>query len=112
MRAVRCPARYPGRPLKMLACFTTPVTFDGMKLFSQWADRRYFAVDRIVDALGNVPPELMYASFEMLKPAARLAGQARLWDNMWNDDFVKADRMFDRWAADQIPFPGDDPRPA
>ena len=43
----------------------------------------------------------------MLKPAARLAGQARLWDNMWNDDFVKSYRMFDRWAADQIPFPGE-----
>ena len=107
MLAVMYAALYPGGPLKNLACFTTPVNFDGMKLFSQWADRRYFDVDRIVDALGNVPPELMYASFEMLKPAARLAGQARLWDNMWNDEFVKSYRMFDRWAADQIPFPGE-----
>ena len=26
---------------------------------------------------------------------------------MWNDDFVKSYRMFDRWANDQIPFPGE-----
>jgi polyhydroxyalkanoate synthase len=43
----------------------------------------------------------------MLRPAARLAQQIRLWDNMWNDDFVKSYRMFDRWANDQIPFPGE-----
>ena len=105
--AVLYQALHADGPVKNLACFTTPVNFEGMALFSQWTDRRYFDVDRIVDSLGNVPPELMYASFEMLKPAARLAGQVRLWDNMWNDDFVKGYRMFDRWAADQIPFPGE-----
>ena len=105
--AVLYEALHPEGPVKNLACFTTPVNFEGMTLFSQWTDKRYFDVDRIVDSLGNVPPELMYASFEMLKPAARLAGQVRLWDNMWNDDFVKGYRMFDRWAADQIPFPGE-----
>jgi len=94
-------------PLKSLACFTTPVNFEGMTLFRQWTDRRYFDVDRIVDTLGNVPPELVYASFEMLRPAARAASQARLWDNMWNDEFVRSYRMFDRWATDQIPFPGE-----
>jgi polyhydroxyalkanoate synthase subunit PhaC len=26
---------------------------------------------------------------------------------MWNDEFVKTYRMFDRWGADQIPFPGE-----
>jgi len=70
-------------------------------------DKRYFDLDRIVDTLGNVPPELIFASFDMLRPAARIASQIRLWDNMWNDDFVKSYRMFDRWAADQIPFPGE-----
>jgi polyhydroxyalkanoate synthase len=105
--AVLYEALHPDGPVKNLACFTTPVNFEAMTLFSQWTDKRYFDVDRVVDSLGNVPPELMYASFEMLKPAARLAGQVRLWDNMWNDDFVKGYRMFDRWAADQIPFPGE-----
>lgn len=94
-------------PLKNLACFTTPVDADGMTLFRQWTDRRYFDVDRVVDTLGNVPPELLYASFDMLKPAARVAKNIQLWDNLWNDEFVKSYRVFDRWAADQIPFPGE-----
>ena len=107
MLAVMYAALHAGGPLKNLACFTTPLNFEGMPLFHRWTDRRYFDVDRIVDTLGNVPPELLYASFEMLRPAQRLAGQARLWDNMWNDEFVRSYRMFDRWAADQIPFPGE-----
>ncbi len=105
--AILYAALHPGGPLKNLACFTTPVDFSGMTLFRQWTDRRYFDVDRIVDELGNVPPELVLASFEMLRPAQRMAGYARLWDNMWNDEFVRSYRMFDRWAADQIPFPGE-----
>ena len=43
----------------------------------------------------------------MLRPASQAAGRLRLWDNMWNDDFVRSYRRFDRWAADQIPFPGE-----
>jgi polyhydroxyalkanoate synthase len=100
-------ALHPDGPLANLACFTTPVNTDGMTLMKQWCDRRYFDVDRIVDTLGNVPPEMMYASFDMLRPASRVAGQVRLWDNMWNDEFVKSFRMMDRWGADQIPFPGE-----
>jgi polyhydroxyalkanoate synthase subunit PhaC len=107
MLAVIYAALHPDGPLKNLACFTTPINFDGMRLFRAWSDRRYFDVDRVVDTLGNVPPELLYASFEALRPAARVAGQIRLWDNMWNDEFVKSYRMFDRWATDQIPFPGE-----
>jgi polyhydroxyalkanoate synthase len=100
-------ALHPDGPLKNLACFTTPVDAEGMDLFKRWTDRRYFDVDRVVDTLGNVPPELLYASFDMLKPAARVAKNVQLWDNLWNDEFVKSYRMFDRWAADQIPFPGE-----
>ena len=94
-------------PLKNLACFTTPVNTDGMRLMKQWCDPRYFDVDRIVDTMGNVPPEMMSASFELLRPVSKAIGTVRLWDNMWNDEFVKSYRMFDRWGADQIPFPGE-----
>ena len=94
-------------PLKNLACFTTPIDYDGMGLFKQWSDPAYFDVDRIVDTLGNVPPALLYASFNMLRPMSRAVDRVRLWDNMWNDEFVESYRRFDRWAADQIPFPGE-----
>jgi polyhydroxyalkanoate synthase len=107
LMSVMYAAVYPDGPLKNLACFTTPFNMDGMTLMQRWSDPRYFDVDRIVDTLGNVPPELMSASFDMLRPASRYYGQVKLWDNMWNDEFVKSYRMFDRWGADQIPFPGE-----
>ncbi|MCC6382118.1 MAG: alpha/beta fold hydrolase [Dehalococcoidia bacterium] len=97
----------PNGPLKNLACFTTPVDFAGMGLHRRWTDPRWFDVDRIVDTLGNVPPEMLFQAFDMLRPASRAAGRLRLWDNMWNDEFVKSFRLFDRWSADQIPFPGE-----
>ena len=40
-------------PMKNLICFTTPIDFRGMKLFSNFADRRYFDVDRLVELAGN-----------------------------------------------------------
>ena len=94
-------------PLKNLVCFTTPYNYDGMGLFKEFSDPKHFDVDRIVDTLGNVPAEMMVRSFEMLRPVSRVAGRIRLWDNMWNDEFVRSYRVFDRWANEQIPFPGE-----
>ncbi|MCY3963780.1 MAG: alpha/beta fold hydrolase [Acidobacteria bacterium] len=96
-----------GGRLRNLACFTTPVNYDGMGLFRTWTDPAHFDVDRIVDRLGNVPPQMLYASFNALRPASQVAGRVRLWDNMWNDEFVTSYRRLQRWAADQIPFPGE-----
>jgi polyhydroxyalkanoate synthase subunit PhaC len=94
-------------PMKNLICFTTPIDFREMKLFSNFADRRYFDVDGLIDSVGNMPPELILQSFEMLRPASRVAGQVQLWDNIWNDEFVKSYRMFDRWATDTLPLAGE-----
>lgn len=94
-------------PMKNLVCFTTPIDFREMKLFQNFSDRRYFDVDRLVDSVGNVPPEMILGSFEMLRPASRTASQVQLWENIWNDEYVKSYRMFDRWATDTLPLAGE-----
>ncbi len=94
-------------PVRNLALFTTPVDFSGMKLFSKWSDKRYFDVDRLVDTVGNAPPEMILEAFNMLRPADRTTSNINLWDNLWNDEFVKSYRMFDRWANDILPLPGE-----
>jgi polyhydroxyalkanoate synthase len=94
-------------PMKNLVLFTTPIDFREMKLFQNFSDRRYFDVDRLVDAVGNVPPEMILSSFEMLRPASRGISQVQLWENIWNDDYVKSFRMFDRWATDTLPLAGE-----
>ena len=100
-------ALHPDGPMKNLALFTTPIDFSRMKLFHAWSDRRYFDVDRLIDTVGNVPPEMLFASFDMLRPAGRSAGVVQLWDNMANDEFVKSYRMFDRWGAEMLPLAGE-----
>ena len=100
-------ALHPDDPLANLVCFTTPVDFSQMELFAKWSDRRYFDVDRLVDATGVVPSEIIFSSFEMLRPATRIAGQLQLWDNMWDDGFVKSYRAFERWSTDTLPLAGE-----
>lgn len=100
-------ALHPDGPLRNLVCLTTPVDFDQMGLFKTWTDPRHFDVDRLVDTLGNLPPEIITGAFEMLRPASKLAGMVQLWENMWNDDYVRSYRMFDRWASDQLPLAGE-----
>lgn len=90
-----------------LVTFTTPVDFHHMPQFQAWSDRSFFDVDRLVDTVGNVPSDLIMTSFEMLRPAQRIVGNIRLYDNLWDDEFVKAHRMFDRWGIDALPLPGE-----
>jgi polyhydroxyalkanoate synthase len=94
-------------PMKNLICFTTPIDWSEMGLFSVWSDRKHFDVDRLVDMVGNVPPDLIMTSFDMLRPGTKAASQVHLWDNMWNDEFVASFRKFDRWAADTLPLAGE-----
>jgi polyhydroxyalkanoate synthase len=100
-------ALHAGGPIKNLAVFTTPIDFSEMKLFSHWSDKRHFDVDRLIDTAGNAPRDMIYAAFDLLRPASNAAGKVQLWDNLWNDEYVKSYRMVDRWAGDILPLPGE-----
>ncbi len=98
---------YPDSGVRNLMLFATPVDFTHMHLFQKWADKRHFDIDEVVDHLGIIPPELMLGAFDLARPANRTAGKMTLWTNMWNDEFVQSYRMFDRWAAETLPVPGE-----
>ncbi|MCC8961388.1 alpha/beta fold hydrolase [Bradyrhizobium sp. Pear76] len=100
-------ALHPDGPLKNLVCFTTPIDFGKMKLFRQWTDARHFDLDRLVDTVGIIPPEMITSGFDMLRPAGRIAGQVRLWDNLWNDEYVAAFRRMERWGKETLPLAGE-----
>ena len=94
-------------PLKNLACLTTPVDWSEMGLTAIWSDEKHFDVDRLVDTLGIVPKSTVIAMFEMLRPAQKTAGQIRVWEQMWNDDFVASYRAFERWGNETLPLAGE-----
>lgn len=100
-------ATHPEAPIKNLVCFTTPIDFTKMEMFAHIGQRKYFDVDRIVDTVGNASPELLSASFDMLRPSGRMAGNRALWDNMWNSDFVEFHRKMERWSNDILPLAGE-----
>ena len=94
-------------PIKNLVCFTTPVNSDGMGLYKTWATADAFDIDRIVDELGIIPGDMINASIQALRPLQKRANQMLLLNNVENDAFVKASLRFDRWAAEQLPIPGE-----
>jgi polyhydroxyalkanoate synthase len=100
-------ASHPDDGLKNLVCFTTPIDYSKMTLFAKWSSPRFFDVDKLVDTVGNVPAELIFRGFEMLRPGSRSVAQVQLWDNMWNDEFVRSYRMFERWGSDTLPLAGE-----
>lgn len=99
-------ALHPKGPVKNLVCFTTPIDFSKMELFRNLSDRKHFDVDRFVERVGIVPSDMVVAGFDALRPASRIAGRLRLWDNLWNDQFVKGYRMMERWGNETLPLPG------
>lgn len=100
-------ALHAGGPLKNLVCLTTPIDFKKMEQFQSWSDERHFDVDRLVDSVGIVPPDFIVGTFEALRPASAVAGQLRLWDNLWNDAYVKQHRMMERWSNETLPVAGE-----
>ena len=100
-------ATHVGGPLKNLVCLTTPVDMHNMGITQIWNDPRYFDVDRLVDTLGILPADSVARMFEMQRPAQRVAGQLRLWDQMFDDEFVKSYRAFQRWGDETLPLAGE-----
>lgn len=96
-------ALHPGGPLKNLVCFTTPIDWTKMPLTRQ----RHIDVESLIDASGLVQPQTILKAIEMHRPASRIAGRARLWDNLWNDEYVKGYRMMARFNDETLPLPGE-----
>jgi poly[(R)-3-hydroxyalkanoate] polymerase subunit PhaC len=94
-------------PIKNLVTAATPVDMEGMGLFRHFSNPRWFDVDRLVDAVGNIPPDFMLRSFEMLRPMDRWMSYLRLIDNLWDPVFVYGYRVMYKWTNEQIPFAGE-----
>ncbi|SDV04335.1 alpha/beta fold hydrolase [Pseudomonas vancouverensis] len=96
-------ALHPQGPLKNLVCFTTPIDWTKMPL----ARQRHFEVERLIDTTGIVQPHTIIRAIDLHRPAGRIAGRARLWDNLWNDDYVRGYRMMARFSDETLPLPGE-----
>ncbi len=100
-------ASHPEIPVKNFINMAGPIDFSKAGLFALWLDPKYFDADRFVDALGQIPADLVKAGFKMLKPTMDLTTGLNLWWNLWDDTYVEGFRALNKWANEYVAFPGE-----
>lgn len=93
--------------VKTFTAMAVPVDFHEGGLLAQWTQPKFFNVDALVDAYGNVPTWLMESGFRLMAPLNSITKWRDLWENRETDGFVDTWRQMERWSADNVPFPGE-----
>lgn len=95
-------------PIRNLILLTTPIDFSNAGLYSNWLDKRYFQLDKLVDTLGNIPFEMIDYGNKLLNPIATTIGPyVSLADRVDNENFVLNWKLMQKWLSDGVPFPGE-----
>jgi polyhydroxyalkanoate synthase len=98
-------ARHP-ELVRNFVAMATPANYAEMGLFVRLFREGRLRPEDVIDDTGNVPPDVIYNGFWVLKPTGDLTNYANLWQHMWNDEFVEGYQRMTQWMRDQIPFPG------
>jgi polyhydroxyalkanoate synthase len=99
---------HPDLPVRNCIFMTAPFDFSNLGLFTNWLDTRYFNLDKMVDTMGNIPPEVIDFGNKLLKPLTNFVGPyVSLADRVENDKFVESWKLMQKWVNDGIPFPGE-----
>jgi polyhydroxyalkanoate synthase subunit PhaC len=99
----------PDDGLKDLVLLTAPLDFTDKTAggFIRWTSNQAFNADRIVDAFGNVPAEMIDYGAKALKPVENSIGSYRnLWDNIDNPKVVESWHAMNTWVREIIPMTG------
>ncbi|HEX6292315.1 MAG TPA: alpha/beta fold hydrolase [Herpetosiphonaceae bacterium] len=99
----------PDDGLRNLILLTAPLDFTDRKriTFAGWLDERYFDVDKVLNAFGNMPGELIDYGAKALKPVENYIGNyLRLWDNRDDPRVVEAWHAMNTWVTDTIDMSG------
>ncbi len=95
--------------LRNLILLTAPLDFSKKEriTFGRWTDERYFDVEKVLAAFGNMPPEMIEYGAKALKPVENyISNYLRLWDNLDNPQVVEAWHAMNTWVTDNIPMAG------
>jgi len=98
-------AAFPER-VASLVNLAAPIDFAHAGIMAQWTRTSTFDVGAIVEAFGNVPWQLMQASFHLLRPTLNAQKAVTVLDRAWDDEFLDAFLATERWGNDNVSFPG------
>jgi len=93
-------------PLRSLTVMTTPVDLQQLGPLTSVIGKDGLDVDTMLDADGNLPPQIIHQAFQVLKPTAQITQYVDLWERLWGADYVTAHQAMAGWASDHIPLPG------
>src|SRR5258708_24612402 len=99
----------PDDGLTNLLLLTAPLDFSDKTAggFVRWVNDQHFDPDKIVDAFGNVPGQMIDYGAKALKPVENYIGSyLTLWDNLDNPRLVESWHTMNTWVTDLIPMPG------
>src|ERR1700723_3279842 len=98
----------PDDGLRNLILLTAPLDFSNKEAltFARWTDERYFNVDQVLGAFGNMPGEMIDYGAKALKPVENyIINYLKLWDNIENPQVIEAWQAMKTWVTDNIPLP-------
>jgi polyhydroxyalkanoate synthase len=99
----------PDDGLENLVLLTAPLDFTDKTAggFIRWTSTQSFNPDRIVEAFGNVPGEMIDYGAKALKPVENFVrNYLNLWDNLDNPKVVESWHAMNTWVRDNIPMAG------
>jgi polyhydroxyalkanoate synthase subunit PhaC len=99
-------AGHPELPIRALITLTCPCDYREMGFMSRMFLAGRLDPDDVIDETGLVPAAVMDEGFQSLKPTDRAVQQVTLWQNLWNDKWLEGYLAINRWARDQVAFPG------
>src|SRR5271165_4828421 len=80
-------AMRPNDGLRNLLLLTAPLDFSNRQglTFAKWTDERYFDIEKVLSAYGNMPGEMIDYGAKALKPVENyVVNYLKLWDNLDN----------------------------
>jgi len=96
-------------PEKVKNFVATAPVIDGWKdttVISNLA--KHLDVEKMVDTIGNMPPEFMYYCFSILKPFEQgIEKYANFFRNIENENYVDNFLRVEKWLGDTPPIPGE-----
>jgi polyhydroxyalkanoate synthase subunit PhaC len=95
--------------LRNLILLTAPLDFSNKQgiTFAKWVDERFFDVDKVLAATGNMPGEMIDYGARALKPVDNyVLNYLKLWDNIDNPAVVDAWKAMNTWVTDNVPLAG------
>lgn len=99
----------PDEGLKNLVLLTAPLDFSDKQAggFIRWTSDKAFNADKIVDAFGNMPGEMIDYGAKALKPVENyVSNYLNLWENIENPKVVESWHAMNTWVRELIPMTG------